>query len=68
LTYLYQSNFSSSILDNSSFYNSSSSYADVTQAIFSYTDLYGAKITNEQLDTLQSLHDTTLPDGSTVVI
>ncbi|CAF1553991.1 unnamed protein product, partial [Adineta steineri] len=80
--YLYQSNFSYSILDNSLFLDSNCSYADfsytslqktdwtntdVTQSIFNYTNLYGAKITQEQLDKVQSLQGAILPNGSTVV-
>ncbi|CAF1020663.1 unnamed protein product [Adineta steineri] len=80
--YLYQSNFSYSILDNSLFLDSNCSYADfsytslqktdwtntdVTQIIFNYTNLYGAKITQEQLDKVQSLQGAILPNGSTVV-
>jgi uncharacterized protein YjbI with pentapeptide repeats len=78
--YLYQSNFSYSILDGSSFKDSNCSYADfthtslqgtdwintdITQAIFNYTNLLGAKITSQQLATVQSLQGAILPNGST---
>jgi uncharacterized protein YjbI with pentapeptide repeats len=78
---LYQSNFSYSVLDDSSILQSNCSYADfsytslqrtnwtntdVTQAIFNYTNLKGAKITNQQLATVQSLQGAILPNGSTV--
>ncbi|CAF0842880.1 unnamed protein product [Rotaria sp. Silwood1] len=81
--HLYQSNFSYSILDGSSFQESNCSYADfsyaslqrtdwthtdVTQVIFNYTNLLGAKITAQQLATVQSLHGATLPNGSIVAI
>jgi len=81
--YLYQSNFSYSILDESSLNDSNCSYADfsyaslqrtdwkntdVTQAIFNFTNLLGAKITSQQLATVQSLQGAILPNGSTVVI
>ena len=80
--YLYQSNFSYSILDGSSFKESNCSYADfthtslqgtdwtntdITQAIFNYTNLLGAKITSQQLATVQSLQGAILPNGSTAV-
>jgi len=79
--YLYQSNFSYSILDDSLFVDSNCSYADfsyaslqrtdwtntdVTQAIFNYTNLSGAKITKEQLAKVQSLKGAILPNGTTV--
>jgi uncharacterized protein YjbI with pentapeptide repeats len=78
---LYQSNFSHSILDDSVFLHSNCSHADfsytslqrtnwtntdVTQAIFNYTNLYRAKITKEQLATVQSLQGAVLPNGTTV--
>ncbi|CAF2752922.1 unnamed protein product [Rotaria sp. Silwood2] len=81
--HLYQSNFSYSILDGSSFQESNCSYADfsyaslqrtdwthtdVTQAIFNYTNLLGAKITPQQLATVQSLKGATLPNGSIAAI
>ncbi|CAF1107176.1 unnamed protein product [Adineta steineri] len=81
--YLYQSNFSYSILDDSSFYESNCSYADfshaslqrtdwtntdVTQAIFNFTNLLGAKITSQQLATVHSLQGAVLPNGSTAII
>ena len=80
--YLYQSNFSYSILDESSFQESNCSYTDfsyaslkrtdwtntdVTQAIFNYTNLSGANITPQQLATTQSLRGAILPNGTTVV-
>ncbi|CAF3450864.1 unnamed protein product [Rotaria sp. Silwood1] len=80
--YLFQSNFSYSILDDSLFLNSNCSYADfryaslqrtdwtntdVTQAIFNYTNLDQAKLTKEQLAKVQSLQGAILPNGSTVV-
>jgi uncharacterized protein YjbI with pentapeptide repeats len=79
--YLYQSNFSYSIMDDSLFVDSNCSYADfsytslqrtdwtntdVTQAIFNYTNLSGAKITKEQLAKVQSLQGAILPNGTTV--
>jgi uncharacterized protein YjbI with pentapeptide repeats len=79
--YLYKSNFSYSILDDSLFLDSNCSYADfsytsllrtnwintdVTQAIFNYTNLYGANITREQLAQVKSLHGAILPNGTTV--
>jgi uncharacterized protein YjbI with pentapeptide repeats len=81
--YLYKSNFSYSILDESSFHDSNCSHADfsyaslqrtdwrntdVTQAVFNYTNLFGANITPEQLTTVQSLRGAKLPNGSTVAI
>jgi uncharacterized protein YjbI with pentapeptide repeats len=81
--YLYQSNFSYSILDESSFHKSNCSYADfsyaslqrtdwtntdVTQGIFNYTNLLGSNITTQQLATVQSLRGAILPNGSTVAI
>jgi uncharacterized protein YjbI with pentapeptide repeats len=81
--YLYQSNFSYSILDESSFYESNCSHADfsyaslqrtdwtntdVTQTVFNYTNLLGANITTQQLATVQSLGGAILPNGSTVAI
>ena len=77
--YLYQSNFSYSILDDSSFLNSNCSHADfsytslqrtdwtntdITQAIFNYTNLHGALMTNEQLATVRSLQGAILPNGT----
>lgn len=77
--YLYQSNFSFSILDDSLFLNSNCSHADfsytslqrtdwtntdVTQAIFNYTNLHGAVISNEQLTTVRSLQGAILPNGT----
>jgi uncharacterized protein YjbI with pentapeptide repeats len=76
---LYQSNFSSSILDESSFHDSNCSYADfsyaslqktdwtntdVTGAIFNHTNLLGANITPHQLAKVQSLRGAILPNGS----
>ncbi|CAF2518272.1 unnamed protein product [Rotaria sp. Silwood2] len=81
--YLFQSNFSYSILDDSLFLNSNCSYADfryaslqrtdwtntdVTQAIFNNANLYQAKITKEQLAKVQSLQGAILPNGSTVAV
>ena len=81
--FLYQSNFSYSILDDSSFSESNCSYADfsytslqrtdwtntdVNQAVFNYTNLLGANITTQQLARVQSLQGAILPNGSTVVI
>jgi uncharacterized protein YjbI with pentapeptide repeats len=81
--YLYRSNFSYSILDESSFYESNCSYADfsyaslqrtdwkntdITQAVFNYTNLLGANITPQQLATTKSLRGAILPNGSTVAI
>jgi len=80
---LYQSNFSSSILDESSFHDSNCSYADfsyaslqrtdwkntdVTQAVFNYSNLLGANITPQQLAKAQSLRGAILPNGSTSAI
>lgn len=77
---LYQSNFSYSIMDESSFQQSNCSYADfsyaslqrtdwtntdVTQAVFNYSNLLGANITPQQLATAQSLQGAILPNGST---
>lgn len=79
--YLYQSNFSYSILDDSLFLNSNCSHADfsyaslqrtdwtntdVTQAIFNYTNLHGASMTNEQLTTVRSFQGAILPNGTKV--
>jgi hypothetical protein len=76
---LYQSNFSYSILDESSFHDSNCSYADfshaslqktdwintdVTQAIFNYTNLLGANISPHQLAKVHSLRGAILPNGS----
>lgn len=81
--YLYQSDFSYSILDDSSFYESNCSYVDfsytslqrtdwtktdITQALFNFSNLLGAKITSQQLATAQSLQGATLPNGSIVAI
>ncbi|CAF0736216.1 unnamed protein product [Rotaria sordida] len=81
--HLYRSNFSYSILDGSSFQQSNCSYADfsyaslqrtdwtntdVTQVVFNYTNLLGAKITSQQLATVQSLKGATLPNGTIVAI
>lgn len=81
--FLYQSNFSYSILDESSFSNSNCSFADfsytslqrtdwtntdVTQAVFNYSNLLGANITSQQLSIAQSLQGAILPNGSTVAI
>jgi hypothetical protein len=81
--YLYQSNFSYSILDGSSFQESNCSYAefsytslqgtdwtnaDITQAVFNYTNLLGANITSQQLATVQSLQGAILPNGSTAAL
>lgn len=81
--HLHQSNFSYSILDESSFQQSNCSQADftyaslqrtdwtntdVTQAIFNYSNLLGAKITSQQLATVQGLRGAILPNGSTSTI
>lgn len=83
LVHLYQSNFSYSILEDSSFHGSNCSYADfsytslqrtdwtntdVTQATFNYTNLLGAKITPQQLATVQSLQGAILPNGTKAII
>jgi uncharacterized protein YjbI with pentapeptide repeats len=80
---LYQSNFSYSILDESSFSESNCSHADfsyaslqrtdwtntdATQAVFNYSNLLGANITSKQLAGVQSLRGAILPNGSTVAI
>jgi uncharacterized protein YjbI with pentapeptide repeats len=79
--YLYRSNFSYSVLDNSLFLDSNCSYADFSytslqrtdwtntdlkKAVFNYTNLYGAKITKEQLAKVQSLQGAILPNGSKI--
>lgn len=79
---LIESNFSHSILDDSSFdYSNCSSsdfsYAslqrtdwrrtDVSQALFNYSNLLGAKITPQQLATVKSLQGAILPNGSTAI-
>lgn len=76
---LIESNFSRSILDDSTFdYSNCSSsdfsYAslqrtdwrgtDVSQAMFNYSNLLGAKITQQQLATVKSLQGAILPNGS----
>ena len=80
---LYQSNFSYSILDESSFHESNCSQADfsytslqrtdwinadVTKAVFNYSNLLGANITAQQLAKAQSLQGATLPNGSIAII
>ena len=80
---LQQSNFSYSVLDESSFHDSNCSQADfsyaslqrtdwtntdVTQTIFNYSNLIGANITPQQLATVQSLQGAILPNGSRVSI
>lgn len=79
---LHQSNFSYSILDDSSFDHSNCTLADfsyaslqrtdwtgtdVTQAIFNYSNLLGAKMTRQQLASVKSLQGAILPDGSTAM-
>ncbi|UJR16104.1 hypothetical protein I4U23_003016 [Adineta vaga] len=80
---LHQSNFSYSILDESSFLESNCSqtdfsYAslqrtdwtntDVSQAMFNYSNLLGAKITPQQLAAALSLQGAILPNGSTTLV
>ena len=81
--HLYQSNFSYSILDGSSFYASNCSSADfsfaslqrtnwsetdVSGAMFNSTNLSGATITEQQLATVGSLLGAMLPNGTTVAM
>lgn len=76
---LFQSNFSYSVLDNSSFEQSNCSFADftyaslqqtdwtntdVTQAMFNYSNLLGARLTQQQLAAVNSLQGAILPNGS----
>ena len=78
---LYQSNFSYSILDHSSFEQSNCSFADftyaslqrtnwtntdLTEATFNYTNLSGARLTQQQLATVKSLQGAILPNGTVV--
>ena len=80
---LFQSNFSYSILDNSSFEQSNCSFADftyaslqqtdwtntdLTQAMFNYSNLLGARLTPQQLAVVNSLQGAILPNGSIAVV
>ena len=80
---LYQSNFSYSIMDGSSFNGSNCSHSDfsyaslqrtdwtntdVSQVMFNHSNLSGANITPQQLTTAFSLQGAILPNGSTALI
>lgn len=80
---LHQSNFSQSILDEALFLESNCSQADfsyaslqrtdwtgtdVSRAMFNHSNLFGAKITAQQLSTVGSLQGAVLPNGSTAIV
>ena len=58
-TNLSYTNFSNTILNKAVFYTANLEFADFTAA-----DLYGAKITADQLSTAASMCNAILPDGS----